>query len=445
MTRASGPGASAPRPTAAATLALRRLRLRVTAWYVGTFAIVLATLGALLFAALAHDVSVELGSSLRAATKELASAAERREQERAAGGAAAIDAVDELHIPDRQLYLFDLRGHSLSPTAADSQVRALALSAAASGSATKRWEAPDDQTLQAYAETFTTSIGTRYVAAAVVNRDSIDDRYSMLLALAGVLGAIGLALVATGGWFLAQKSVAPVERSMEQMRRFMADAAHELRTPVAVMRSRVDVTLERRRDAEAYEAMLAELREEVERLAALVNDLFTLARADADERPFAPVSVQLDEIVLGAVTTAGWIGARRSVALTVTEADEAVIEGDPSLLRQLVLILLDNAIKFSEEGGAVAISVRASEGGASLTIEDNGVGIADADLPHVFDRFYRADAVRGSTAGAGLGLAIARWIAELHSARIALVAATTGRGTRVTVSFPGAHGELQGA
>jgi signal transduction histidine kinase len=445
VTRASGAGAGAPRPTAAATLALRRLRLRVTAWYAGTFAIVLATLGALLFAALAHDVSVELGSSLRAATKEIASAAERREQERAAGGAAAIDAVDELHIPDRQLYLLDLRGHPLSPTVADSQVRALALSAATSGSATKRWDAPNDLTLQAYAETFTTSIGARYVAAAVVNRDSIDDRYQMLLALAGVLGAIGLALVATGGWFLAQKSVAPVERSMEQMRRFMADAAHELRTPVAVIRSRVDVTLERPRDAKAYEATLAELREEIERLAALVNDLFTLARADADERPFAPVSVQLDEIVLGAVTTAGWIGARRSIALTVTEADEAVIEGDPSLLRQLVLILLDNAIKFSEEGGAVTIGVRASEGGASLIIEDNGVGIAEADLPHVFDRFYRADAVRGATSGAGLGLAIARWIAELHGAQIALVAAATERGTRVTVSFPGAQSALQGA
>lgn len=445
MTRPSAAGAGSPRPTAAATLALRRLRLRVTAWYVGTFAIVLATLGALLFAALAHDVSVELDASLRAATKEIARAVERREQERAAGDAAAINDMDDLRIPDRQLYLFDLRGHPVSPAAADSHVRALALSAAANGSATRDWDAPDDQTLQAYAETFTTSIGARYIAAAVVNRDTIDDRYSMLLALAGVLGALGLALVATGGWFLARKSVAPVERSMERMRRFMADAAHELRTPVAVMRSRVDVTLERPRDAEAYAATLAELREEVERLAALVNDLFTLARADADERPFAPVSVQLDEIVLGAVTTAGWIGARRSVALTVTDAEEAVIQGDPSLLRQLVLILLDNAIKFSDEGGAVTISVRASERGFSLIIEDNGVGIADADLPHVFDRFYRADAVRGTTAGAGLGLAIARWIAELHGAAIAIAPVTRERGTRATVSFPLVHQEPRGA
>ncbi len=221
-----------------------------------------------------------------------------------------------------------------------------------------------------------------------------------------------------------EKSVAPVERNMDRMRRFMADAAHELRTPVAVIRSRVDVALEQPRDAAAYEKMLGELREEVERLTTLVNDLFTLARADADERPFAPARVQLDEIVLEAVTTAGWIAARRGIVLTVADADEVVIEGDASLLRQLVLILLDNAIKFSHDRGVVTISVRSSAGAGSLFVEDRGVGIADTDVPRVFDRFYRAESARGATTGAGLGLAIARWIAELHAAHIALEPAT---------------------
>ena len=422
-------------PSAASARVLRRLRLRITAWYVGTFAVVLATLGALLFAALARDVSEQLDASLRAATTEIARAAERREKEQAATSASAIDAVDELRIPDRQLYLFDLGGHPLTPSAADSDIRALARSAAMHGSATREWDAPADLTLQAYAETIATGRGARYVAVAVVNRDTIDDRYSMLLALAGGFALLGLALVASGGWLLARKSVEPVERTMEQMRRFMADAAHELRTPVAVIRSRVDVTLEQPRDAAAYEKMLAELREEVERLAALVGDLFTLARADADERPFSPASVQLDEIVLGAVTTAGWIAARRDIALTVVEADEAVIEGDASLLRQLALILLDNAIKFSRDGGAVTIAVRGSTHAGTLIVEDRGVGIADTDVPRVFDRFYRADSARGTTTGAGLGLAIARWIVELHGAEIALEAATGG-GTRVTVTFP---------
>src|SRR6185437_5083680 len=113
-----------------------------------------------------------------------------------------------------------------------------------------------DSTLQAYAERFTTKQGHPYVAAAVANRDTIDDRYAMLLALAGALGALGLVLVASGGWLLARKSVAPVEHTMEQMRRFMADAAHELRTPVAVIRSRAEVALQRPRDAGAYVAAL---------------------------------------------------------------------------------------------------------------------------------------------------------------------------------------------
>jgi len=242
-------------------------------------------------------------------------------------------------------------------------------------------------------------------------------------------------LVATGGWMLARKSVAPVERSMEQMRRFMADAAHELRTPVSVIRSRVDVALEQPRDIQGYERTLHELRGEIERLASLVNDLFTLARADADERTFAPVRVQLDEIVLEAVTTAGWIAARRGITLHVEDADEVVIDGDPAQLRQLAMILLDNGIKFSDSGGSVRISVRERPEGAALVVEDRGVGIAKADLERVFDRFYRAESVRGSTTGAGLGLAIARWIADAHGARIALEPAPEG-GTRVTVAFP---------
>ncbi len=311
----------------------------------------------------------------------------------------------------------------------------LAHEAAAKGSRSKTWDAPDDLTLQAYAERFSTSQGGHYVAVAVANRDTIDDRYAMLLAYGGGLGAFGLLLVATGGWLLARKSVAPVEHTMQQMRRFMADAAHELRTPVAVIRSRVDVTLERPRDAAAYETALAELRGEAERLAMLVNDLFTLARADADERAFTPVRVQLDEVVLEAVTTAGWIASRRNITLDVAEADEAVITGDAALLRQLVLIVLDNAIKFSHAGGAITIGVHAEPAVAMLSVRDAGVGIAPEDVPRAFDRFYRAESARGVTAGAGLGLAIAKWIADVHGAQIA-IAPAQGRGTLVTVRFP---------
>ncbi|HMI56591.1 MAG TPA: HAMP domain-containing sensor histidine kinase [Gemmatimonadaceae bacterium] len=433
------PDAKSIRPSASAARALRRLRLRVTVWYAGTFAIVLATLGTLLFTALAHDESVNLDSSLRAATKEIARATQRRKEEVRDGDAASVDAMDGVRIPGQQLFLFDTHARSIVPASADSAVRAIAIAAAAKDSASARWYAPEDLTLQAYAERFSTSDSVQYVAVAVVNRDKIDDRYETLLTLAGAIGALALVLVASGGWLLAGKSVAPVERSMEQMRRFMADAAHELRTPVAVLRSRVDVTLEQPRDAAVYEAALGELRGEVERVASLVNDLFTLARADADERAFTLAKVQLDEIVLGAVTTAGWIAARRGITLSVVESEEAIINGDAALLRQLTLILLDNAIKFSRDCGAVTISVRADTEAATLAVADNGVGIEEADISHVFDRFYRAESARGSTSGAGLGLAIAKWITDVHDAQIAIESVREG-GTRVTVRFNLAEG-----
>ena len=405
----------------------------------GTFAVVLVALGGLLFAALTRDVSTDLDTSLRAATHEIALAAARRESERAATGGGAIDAVDELRIPDRQLYLFDLAGHPLTPPRADTLLCQLALRAGTDGSSFERWDELRDQSLQAFAERFTTNGGASFVAVAVANRDRIDERSRAILALLGGLGGLGLVLVASGGWLLARQSVAPVEHLMLQMQRFMADAAHELRTPVAVMRSRVDVTLEQARDEASYERALTELREEIERVAALVNDLFTLANADAEARPFCGVPVQLDEIVLETVSTAGWIAARRDITLFVEEADEVVIDGDAVLLRQLGMILLDNAIKFSDQGGIVKIAVRAETHGAVLVVEDQGVGIAVGDVERVFDRFYRAQSVRGNTAGAGLGLAIARWITDVHHAHIALEPAPQ-RGTRVTVTFPALDG-----
>lgn len=421
--------------SSSAVRSLRRLRIRLTAWYVGTFAAVLIAMGTLLFVGLVHSVSSDLDASLHEAAEQIATAAgQRRVESEEPEEGPAVDEVAELQISGRRLYLFDIAGNPLVPRSADSIMRKLALSAAANGTATKRWDAPADQTLQAYAERFSTARGETYVAAAVVDRDLIDDQYATLVGLIVGLGALGLVLVAGGGWILARQSVAPVEHSMEQMRRFIADAAHELRTPVSVIRSRVDVTLEQPRDTQGYERTLTELRGEIERLALLINDLFTLARADSDERALRPTRVQLDEIALESVTTAGWIAARRGVTLFVEEAEEAVIDGDPALLRQLALIVLDNAIKFSERGGTVRIAVRVAADNATLVVEDDGVGIAKADVERVFDRFYRAESVRGTTAGAGLGLAIAKWIADAHGARITLEPAAK-RGTRVTITF----------
>jgi signal transduction histidine kinase len=413
---------------------LFRLRRRLTAWYVGTFALVLLTLGVLLLVALTRFVARDLDSSLRAATREIALATERREREAAATGGSAIDAVEELRIPDRELFLFDTAGRPLVPDSAESAIARLAARAASEGALDDRIDLPPDRALQLHAERFSTSSGHRYVALALADRDALDDRYASLVGLLAALGVLGLVLVAGGGWVLARQSVAPVQRSMEQMRRFVADAAHELRTPVAVLRTRTEVALQRDRSSAEYVAALEALGRETERLSGIVDDLFTLTRADAGERPLRRARVQLDELVLDAVSATGALAERRGVTLSVGDADEVVLEADAALARQLVVILLDNAIKFSERGDTVMVDLRASPAAATLTVRDTGAGIPPEELPRVFDRFYRGDSARASTPGAGLGLSIAHWIATAHRARIDIVS-TPGEGTTVTVTF----------
>lgn len=433
------PQGGAPRhtrsPAVARESSLLRLRRRLTAWYVGTFALVLLTLGALLLIALTRFVARDLDASLRAATREIAVATERREREAAATGGTAIDAVEELRIPGRELFLFDTTGHPLVPATAEPAIARVAARAASAGTMDDRVALPPDRELQIHAERFATSSGHHYVALALADRDALDDRDAALTALLAAIGIVGLVLVAGGGWVLARQSVAPVQRSMEQMRRFMADAAHELRTPVAVLRARTDVALQRERSSEEYVATLRALGREGERLGGIVDDLFTLARADAGERPLHRTRVQLDELVLETVSATGTLADQRGVTLSVGAAEEAVLDADPALVRQLLLILLDNAIKFSARGGVVTIDLHASPTVATLTVRDTGVGIPPAELPRVFDRFYRGESARGTSAGAGLGLSIAQWIATAHGARIA-VDSMPGVGTAVTVTFP---------
>jgi len=176
------------------------------------------------------------------------------------------------------------------------------------------------------------------------------------------------------------------------------------------------------------------------RLGATVEDLLTLARADAGERPVERKRIFLDDLALDAASAARALAERRGVALEVGAFEEGVVEGDPALVRQLLMIVLDNAVKFTPAGGRVRLDVSAPGGQAEVVVADTGAGITAEQLPHIFERFYRGDPsrARGNGAeGAGLGLAIARWIADAHGARID-VTSEPGRGTRVAIKFPAA-------
>ena len=215
---------------------LVRLRLRLTIWYVATFGLIILLLGAGLFAVIRYQLSQQLDASLHSATQELVRAARIREVEAAAARGRVIDAVDELNTPDRTLYLLDSHGIPVKPDTASDWIRSAARQAAKVGQITVERDIPGEETLRLHALRFRLASGHTLVAVAVADQVELEDRYADLIAAFAAAAFAALVLVAAGGFLLVRKSTAPIERSVTFMRRFMADAAHELRTPITVLR-----------------------------------------------------------------------------------------------------------------------------------------------------------------------------------------------------------------
>jgi signal transduction histidine kinase len=423
---------------------LHRLRLRLTAWYVGTFFTILTLLGVGMFAAITRRFDRDLDASLREATRELIAEAKAPEDPVTERADVAAAAIKDLRIPGRTLYLTDTLGVSLVRTGVEPWMAVVARRAWARGSARASQDVHHDRILRLYSERFRIANGEPLIALASADEIEIEDRYTTLIAASGAAALVSLVLVAVGGWFLARQSTEPVERAITHMRRFMADAAHELRTPLTVIRSRAEIALQQSRNPDDYKTALAGIERESVRLSRIVEDLLMLARADTGERPLDLQRIFLDDVTLDAAEAARAIAERKTVRLEVDSFEEAPIVGDADLLRQLVMILLDNAVKYTQRGGVVRVGVRSTPALATLTVSDTGVGIGAEQLPHVFDRFYRGDVSRtrdarenGTSEGAGLGLSIAQWIAEEHGATIQLES-QPGRGTSVLVQFPAA-------
>lgn len=251
-----------------------------------------------------------------------------------------------------------------------------------------------------------------------------------------------IAVAAAGGWILAGRSLEPVERAFDQQRRFMADAAHELRTPSAVLRAEADITLSRPTRSEAeYRESMTVVQDAARRLARIVDDIFLLARADAGHLVLHPTAVDLDDVVVDSVRAVQAIASARGIRIELRDAVEARVHGDADLLGRVLLNLLDNAVKHSESGATVDVRMSAQQGRLSVSVVDSGPGIPEAARERVFERFYRMDTARSrsettATSGAGLGLPIARRIAEMHGGQVELVGSAPGR-TEFRLSLPG--------
>jgi len=227
---------------------------------------------------------------------------------------------------------------------------------------------------------------------------------------------------------------ARLESAVKTLSQFAADASHELRTPLAVIRTTAELALRRARTPESYRDSLHEVAAEAERMTRLVEELLILARTDSAtaEMPLAPVDVR--EVLADLCDEVRGLAEMRQVSIKTACGDRAaVVAGNRPALHRLFLVLLDNALKFSHPGGEVIVTVENGDSKVSVTIEDSGVGISERDLPHIFERFYRADQAR-SGGGHGLGLSLAKSIARVHGASID-VQSMEGAGSRFQINF----------
>lgn len=470
------------------------LRWRLTLWYtllLGAPLIVLAVGYYLLFArTLAGRTDEFIGDALTAFSRELI--AERRAT---LGLAAAVrSTVDEVRFRDLHIAVLDgadtvLAMTPLPPAEARGDRTPRQNFDAWIGAALRRVEPADTvaMTVSGRAGDYRVVVrrmtleGERLELVGTSSLVDIDEVLRRIRRTFALLIPLLLVVAASGGYFIAIRGLAPVkamaaraadvsatnlrdrlpvsggeelaglarvvndlldrlEASFTQQRRFMADASHELRTPTTILRTEADVTLAQEHRAEAeYRASMTVMRDAARRLGRIVDDLFLLARTDSGAAPVRRERVYLEEIVVDAVRSVRPLADARQVRVELGDVIEAPVHADADLLGRLLLNLLDNATKHSPPDGSVCVSMGARDGAFEVLVTDAGPGIAPEDRDRIFERFVRIDDARAENdptrpTGAGLGLAIARRVAEAHGGRLDLVESRPGRTTfRVTL------------
>lgn len=233
--------------------------------------------------------------------------------------------------------------------------------------------------------------------------------------------------------------IARLERSFSEVRRFTADAAHELRTPLTVLRSEVEVALRKQQSAPEHQPLLSSVLEELGRMSRLTDQLLTLSRRDAGVEHVASAPLDLHAMIAGVIDAMRPMADSKELQLRLDGEGPVLVMGDEGRLRQALINLVDNALKYTPEGGTVVVRVGQQDLAPTVSVEDTGIGIPPEHLPHVFDRFYRVDKARTrAQGGTGLGLSIAQSIVTAHGGTIEIVSAL-GRGTICTVTLPRCH------
>jgi len=427
------------------------IRLRMTAWYAAVLAAALLAAAVITYAGVRRQLQRSLDASMASTARTLAAglADEAAENHGTLTARGAAELLAEFREGDRGIVLLRADGSELS---AHNTPQARALDRRLLRTRRGFSNVPGARLLVTPSETAVIAIAQSF---GPQNATLAQLRRAML-----ITAPLALLVASLGGYLLARKSLAPVVRmsakaraigatnlserieaaeprdelgelaatlndllarldaSFSAQRRFMADASHELRSPVAILQGELDVTLSRDdRDAANYRESLEVMRRSVQRLTRIVRDLFLLARSDAGEVPLNRTAVDLGELAAHVVR------AHRTFGNVVAECEDGlVVSGDEDLLQRMLGNLLENAIRHAPPGSEVRVRCTRAGAAARFEVRDRGAGVPAALREQIFERFVRADPARGAAAGsgAGLGLPIARWIAEAHGGTVTL-------------------------
>jgi two-component system, OmpR family, sensor kinase len=469
---------------------INTVRGRLTLWYVTALALVLATFGAAFYVLLSRSLYARVDNSLRSLIEVGARSLSNDLEEGQSIISAAMSTAAELATPEQSLLIFDPSGRLLAENHPkdDFRMRLPELSSIPEEKASLYTvtelggDGAADYRVAARRVTIPPKNVT-YVLLASQSLDAVEDELTLLRKPLVFAGSVALLLAGLGGWLLARKSLAPVvamagsarrigaenlgqqlpvansrdelgqlgatfnellarlHTSFELQRRFMADASHELRTPLSIMRTTASVTLrKRRRNEDEYREAIQMMDEQSRRLSRIVKDMFILSRADAGHYPLNKSSFYLNDLLEEVARAGGLLAEHKSVTIEITNSTEAGFHGDEDLLRQMIMNLADNAIKYTLAGGMVRLGLTRESDSYMISVSDTGPGIPLEAQARVFDRFYRANIERtnseeSASDGTGLGLAIARWIAQAHDGDLEL-ARSDHRGTTFIIRLP---------
>ena len=469
---------------------LDSVRVRLTLWYVGVLALVLIAFSVMVYTLLSRVLYQRVDDVLQSTIEVAIKSLDNDLEEGQTVQGAAQSTATELFNGQQAMAIFDGSGKLLAKNVSDDDFYTeLPTEALIPDNEVHLYAAAepgdDDDELHRLAvqRVRIPPSNTQYVILVSQPIETVEEELESLREIIYYAMPIALLMAGLGGWFLARQSLAPVVAMSEQarligassldqklpvanprdelgqlavtfnellarlgsafaqQRQFMADASHELRTPISVIRTAAGVILGKpHRNESEYRDAVTMMDEQSRRLTRIVEDMFALARADSGRYPLRKSKFYLDELLEDTAHAASVLASRKNISIDVTNSSETFFYGDEDLMRQMILNLLDNAIKYTPAGGVVRLSLTHKEEKYFIEVSDTGTGIPDEAQSHIFERFYRTDKARSrsegaGSGGAGLGLAIARWIAESHEGHLELIRSDKS-GSAFIASFP---------